>query len=110
MKTQEFLDRYDSKQGFTEDELYRIWINDTEDGFEEVREEELGEPHRWNIPVDKVIKVGDRYFMIYCFQGLTECQESYYDQQPDEVYPVEKTITITCWEGVPPHVLEEEKN
>ena len=25
MTTKEFLDRYDSKQGFTEDELYRIY-------------------------------------------------------------------------------------
>lgn len=103
MKTQEFLDRYDSKQGFTEDELYRLWINDLfdeedEDKVKEVRGEELGEPHRWNIPVDRVIKVEDRYFMIFCFQGLTECQDSYYDMQPEEVRPIERTIV--CWEGV----------
>ena len=97
---------------FTEDELYRLWIGDLFEDYSptQVGEEEYDEPHRWNIPVSQVIKIEDRYFMIYCFQGLTECQESYYDTQPDEVYPVEKTITVICWEGVPPHVLEEEKN
>ena len=98
MTTKEFLDRYDSKKHFTEDELYRLWINDTEDLFEEVREEEYGEPHRWNTPVDRIIKVEDRYFMIFCFRGNTECQDSYYDQQPEEVEPYE--VTITSWRTV----------
>jgi hypothetical protein len=102
MTTKEFLDKYDSEQGFTEDELYRIWNNDTEDDFEEVRGEEYGEPGRWNIPVDRVIKVDNRYFLIYCYQAATEMQESYYDMQPDEVYPVERTII--CWEGIPKNV------
>ena len=104
MKTQEFLDRYDSvSEAFTEDELYRLWINDLfdeedEDKVIEVRGEEYDEPHRWNVPVDRVIKVKNRYFMIFCFQGLTECQESYYDMQPEEVEPYE--ITITSWRSV----------
>lgn len=105
MTPQEFLDRYDSKQDFTEDELYRLWINDLfdeEDEIIEVRDEEYGKPDRWNIPVDRVIKVGNRYFLIYCYQAATEMQESYYDIQPDEVYPVEKTIIV--WEGVPKDV------
>ena len=112
MTTKEFFDRYDNKDNFTEDELYRLWIGDLFEDYSptQVGEEEYDEPHRWNIPISQVVKIEDRYFMIYCFQGLTECQESYYDQQPDEVYPVEKTITVICWEGVPPHVLEEEKN
>lgn len=37
--------------------------------------------------------------MIYAYRGNTECQEDYYDMQPDEVYPIEKTIIV--WEGVP---------
>lgn len=105
MTTKEFLDKYDSKQGFTEDELYRLWINDLfdeEDEVIEVRDEEYGEPGRWNIPVNRVIKISDRYFLIYCYQAATEMQESYYDMQPDEVYPVEKTIIV--WEGVPKDV------
>jgi hypothetical protein len=104
MKIQEFLDRYDSvSETFTEDELFRLWIDDLfdeedEDKIKEVRGEEYGEPHRWNVPVNKVIKIENRYFMIFCFQGLTECQESYYNIQPEEVEPYE--ITITSWRRV----------
>ena len=92
---------------FFEDELYRLWTNDLfdeedEDKVKEVRGEEYGEPGRWNIPVDRVIKVDNRYFLIYCYQAATEMQESYYDMQPDEVYPVERTII--CWEGEPQNV------
>ena len=105
MTTKEFLDRYDSvSETFTEDELFRLWIDDLfdeedEDKIKKVRGKEYGKPHRWNVSVNKVIKIENRYFMIFCLQGLTECQESYYDMQPDEVYPVEKTIIV--WEGVP---------
>ena len=45
-------------------------------------------------------KVEDRYFMIYQYRANTEYQDTEYDWQPDEVYPVERTII--CWEGVPP--------
>jgi hypothetical protein len=109
MKIKEFLKRYDKKKGFSEQELEDLWWGDLLDKHApEVAPEEYSEPDRWNTMVSKVIKVEDRYFMIYKYQGNTEYQETYYDMQPDEVYPVEKTIV--CWEGVPPHVLEEEKN
>ena len=36
-----------------------------EDKIIEVRGEEYDEPHRWNVPVDRVIKVKNRYFMIF---------------------------------------------
>lgn len=98
MTTQEFLDRYDSSKHFTEDELYKLWIDDTEDYFEEVRDVEYGEPHRWNISADRVIKVGDRYFMLFCFMAATEYQQSCYDQQPEEVQLVEKVIQV--WETI----------
>jgi hypothetical protein len=38
--------------------------------------------------------------MIYQYRANTEYQETEYDWQPDEVYPVERTII--CWEGAPP--------
>ena len=111
MTTKEFLERYDSNDEFSETELEDLWWNDLLDvEIPEVGEEKYAEPDRWNTSVSKVIQVEDRYFMIYQYRANTECQESYYDQQPDEVYPVEKTITVICWEGVPPHVLEKEKN
>jgi hypothetical protein len=106
MTTKEFLDRYDSKQGFTEDELYQLWINDLFDfddkNVKEVEGEVWGTPDRWNTCVTRVLQIEDRYFMIYAYRGNTEREEDYYDMQPDEVYPVEKTIIV--WEGIPQNV------
>lgn len=101
MKIQEFLDRYDSvSEAFTERELEDLWWGDLLDVYIPViRDEEYSEPDRWNTLVDKVIRVENRYFMIYRYKGNTEYQETIYDMQPDEVYPVEKTIIV--WEGVP---------
>ena len=99
MTIKEFFDTY-NKQAFTEEELEDLWWGDLlEIHTPEVAPEEYGEPDRWNTMVSKVIQVEDRYFMVYRYQGNTEYQETYYDVQPDEVYPVEKTIIV--WEGVP---------
>ena len=94
MTTKEFLDRYDSVlECFTEQELEDLWWDDLLDiNISVVGEEEWAEPNRWNTCVSKVIQIEDRYFMIYRYAGNTECQESYYDIQPDEVTPYEKTI------------------
>ena len=55
-----------------------------------------------SVAKSEVIQVEDRYFMVYRYKGNTEYQETIYDVQPDEVYPVEKTIIV--WEGVPKDV------
>ena len=100
MTTKEFLDRYDSvSECFTERELEDLWWDDLLDKHPlEVSPEEYGPPDRWNTCVSRVIKIENRYFTIYRYAGNTECQESYYDMQPDEVYPVKKTIIV--WERV----------
>ena len=100
MTTIEFLNRYDSvSEAFTERELEDLWWDDLLDvNISVVGAEEYGEPDRWNTCVSKVIQIEDRYFMIYRYAGNTEYQESYYDQQPIEVQPVEKTITV--WEAI----------
>ena len=103
MTNKEFLKRYDKKKLLTENELKQLWQNELLDETPEiVRGEEYSIPGRWNIPIDKVIKVEDRYFMIYCYQAATEYQEDEYNWQPDEVYPVERTVI--CWEGFPQDV------
>ena len=108
MTTKEFLDRYDNNDKFSETELEDLWWGDLLDKHApEVAPEEYAEPDRWNTMVSKVIKVEDKYFMVYRYQGNTEYQETYYDVQPDEVRPVEKTIIV--WEGVSKNVLEEKK-
>ena len=100
MTTKEFLDRYDSvSEYFTERELEDLWWDGLLDvNISVVEEEEWGEPDRWNTCVSKVIQIEDRYFMIYRYAGNTECQESYYDIQPEEVQPIEKTII--AWERI----------
>ena len=98
MKTCEKTDTI-NKIYFTEQELEDLWWNDLLDiNVVEVGKEEWGEPDRWNTCVTKVIQVENRYFMIYRYAGNTECQESYYDQQPEEVEPYE--VTITSWRPV----------
>ena len=109
MTTKEFLYRFDNKDYFTEEELRDLWWSDLLDEYApEVGAEEYSSPDRWNTMVTRVIQVEDRYFMLYKYKGNTEYQETYYDMQPDEVYPVEKTIIV--WEGIPQNVLEKEKN
>jgi hypothetical protein len=101
MTTKEFLDRYDSvSEAFTERELEDLWWDDLFEGYTPklMREVESGEPGRWQIPQDKVIKIEDRYFMVYRWKAATEYQETTYDCQPEEVEPYE--ITITAWRSV----------
>lgn len=47
-----------------------------------------------------IIKVKDRYFAVGWSEGLTECQESYYDGPVEEVKPVKKMVEITEWVAV----------
>lgn len=101
MTTTEFLNKYDTKYRFSEQELFELWIDELFDDISDVAqvgEEEYGEPDRWNTCVTKVLRVEDRFFMIYCWRGNTEYQDSYYEIQPREVKPIQKIITV--WEGV----------
>ena len=101
MTKKEFLKRYDKKKYFSEEELRDLWWGDLMNEYiPVVGKEEYAEPDRWNTSVSKVIQVEDRYFIIYQYRANTEYQETMYDWQPDEVYPVEKTIIV--WEGIPP--------
>lgn len=96
MTTQEFLDKYDSKEYFTEDELENIWWGD---GIEYTTiEEGSGDQYRWTHIEYKIIKIGDRYFDIARNAANTEYQETEYDCQPQEVKPVEKVII--AWEAI----------
>lgn len=115
MTTKEFLDRYDSaSEVFTEQELEDLWWDDLFEDYipKLAREVESGEPDRWQIPQDKIIKIEDRYFMIYRWRAATEYEETTYDCQPEEVRPAEKVVTI--WETMdikqPIDYYEEYKN
>ena len=97
MTTKEFLDKYDNNETFTEEEMFRIWIGDTEIEME-VIEEGIGEQYRWNHIEWQVVKINNRYFDLAIMAGNTEYQDNEYYIQPQEVKPVE--TVITKWERV----------
>ena len=68
--------------------------------YEVDREE--GDNRRWTRSVTSIVRLCDRYFSIDWEQGLTECQENEYYNQPYEVvkHTYEKTITVTEWVAV----------
>lgn len=65
--------------------------------FEIDREE--GENRRWTRTVTSILQMCDRYFALEWEEGLTECQENEFYNQPYEVMKktYEKTVTITEW-------------
>lgn len=97
------MDRYE--QSFLYKIDYGIKLNEQEMRelvYEwEYEKVELGS-HRWVRGIKTIVKLGDRYFKIKWFEGLTENQENEYDEQPQEVYPntYEKVITVTEWKLV----------
>lgn len=96
MTTQEFLNKYDSKELFTERELRCIWCGDTNIEAEDI-DEGIGERYRWVHVEWRVIKIQDRYFKIARMAANTEYQLDDYNRQPLEVKPVQKTIVT--WEA-----------
>lgn len=97
MTTEDFLNKYDLKKTFTEEELYRLYIGDVDIEVEDI-DKGTGEQNRWDHIEWRVIKIKDRYFEIARLAGNTEYQPDEYNCQPIEVKPVEKTI-IT-WEEI----------
>ena len=99
MTTEIFLKLYDDNHKFSETELMDLWDGNTDVHMYLAEDEVYGPLGRWNTSVSKVVKVTDRYFMLFKEAGNTEYQEDYYYKQPQEVYPVEKTV-IT-WKEIP---------
>lgn len=103
MTTLEFLEKYDNNYIFSENELHDMFWGDLFDDDENVNlieEDDSGEHHRWCYYQNNYVKIRDRYFC-FCGQiGLTECQENYFDIQPQEVMPVEKVVTIREWKEI----------
>jgi len=62
-------------------------------------EKEYGEDHRWQREVTSIVQLGERYFAVEWYQGLTEMQENDFFDQPYEVElkEYEKTITVKEW-------------
>ena len=84
-----------NSESLTEQEIKElVW------DYEIDREE--GDNRRWTRSVTSIVKLCDKYFAIDWEEGLTECQENEYYNQPYEVvkHTYEKTITVTEWIAV----------
>ena len=101
MTNKEFLERYDAKNKFSEDELkMMVWGEYPTES--ELIEENAGDEGRWYRYMNTIFKVDGRYFSLSWSRGLTECQENEYMYQPVEVklHEYEKTITVREWEEI----------
>lgn len=89
---EELLRKIDNGEKLTRSELCDVI-------FEYEVETEYGENRRWSRSVNTISEIGNRYFSIDWEEGLTECQENEYYDQPIEVEKktYEKTITVTEW-------------
>lgn len=58
-----------------------------------------GENRRWSRSVESIVELCGRYFAVMWEEGLTECQENEFYDQPYEVEEktYEKTVTVTEW-------------
>lgn len=85
MTKKEFLERFDNNDKFTSDEI--SWF---------VLENEIkrinGAKHRWQQEIKSIFEVNDRYFALEWMEGLSENQESSFENQPYEVIKRTKTI------------------
>lgn len=92
MTEQEFLNRVNRGKEFDKNELKKLA---TENNWEIDRISNGN--GRWEEYMTTIFKVSNRFFAINWEQGLTECQENFYNEQPYEVEPHDKVITITEW-------------
>ena len=90
------LHKIDNGEQLTEKELEKmLW------SFKEI-DTSYGENRRWNRSVRTILEIGGRYFALDWDEGLTECQENEFFNQPVEVKKREytKTIVVTEWDEI----------
>lgn len=92
MNEKEYLEKILNGEELTEGEL-----SDLVD-YEIDRQE--GEYGRWHMHVKTIVELCGRYFAIEWAQGLTECQENEFYNQPYEVKKIEKMVKVTDWVDV----------
>lgn len=86
---EEILRKLENKETLSEEDLWELTC---------VSDEEIdGKEHRWQREISSIIKYNGKYYRIDWMRGLTENQENEFDNQPYEVVPQEKVITIKEW-------------
>jgi len=93
MNIRDFLEQYDNGNEFTEKELEDIILGCQLTGMKWVEESE-GESRRWTKAIIHIGKIEERYFEFQHEEGLTEYQDSSFDNQPVEVSLTETKRTI----------------
>lgn len=90
------LSKIDNGEELTENELSEFCWNFN------IVDVSYGENRRWSRSVRSIIEIGGRYFALNWEEGLTECQENEFYNQPIEVEKKEytKTITVTEWNEI----------
>lgn len=83
------LNKLDSGEILSEDELF-----DLASEYTDYRKREYGENGRWQRPVYDIVQLGDRYYSLTWYEGLTECQENSFFNQPERVYPIRSLQVI----------------
>lgn len=88
----DLLSKIDSGENLTERELKMLALE-----FDIERIE--GDNRRWQREVRSISQLGDRTFAVDWQEGLTECQENEFYNQPIEVIKneYEKTVKVTEW-------------
>lgn len=90
------VQKIDSHEELSEKELRRLVLEC------DVVDESKGENRRWSRTVTSIVELCDRFFAIVWEEGLTECQEDSFYDQPYEVklHEYEKTITVKEWKAL----------
>lgn len=90
------VSKIDSGESLTDSEL-RTVVFETEE-----IERNTGENRRWSRSVESIVEMCGRFFCVDWEEGLTECQENEFYNQPYEVKKItyEKTITVTEWNKI----------
>lgn len=90
------VQKIDSHEELSEKELRRLALECS------VVDESKGENRRWSRTVTSIVELCNRFFAIVWEEGLTECQEDSFYDQPYEVklHEYEKTIIVKEWKAL----------
>jgi len=90
MTGKEIIEKYETTNKFTSSEIQNILWGKEEDVY--IVADEILDEERWLNIKRTVIKIENRYFAIYWYEGKTEMQESEYTIQEIEEIFLKKVI------------------
>ena len=90
-----FIELFDSGYQFTERELADLVFDNR------IVTEIEGYEHRWTRSIQTIFINEGRYFSVWWQRGLTECQDSEFLNQPEEVRREERIVTTTVVDWIP---------